>query len=150
MSPSQRFLPRPRGRWAAQQLGGGTRLAALLFALIAAACSSSTPSTTTAAEGCADVLAVEVTQTSQGVYNFAVTIASPDEGWDKYADSFEVRSLSGEVIGTRVLAHPHVEEQPFTRSLPGVEAGEGTRVEVLASDSVEGFCGAGQVVSLER
>ena len=63
MSPSQRFLPRPRGRWAAQQLGGGTRLVALL---------------------------------------------------------------------------------------PGVEAGEGTRVEVLASDSVEGFCGVGQVVSLER
>jgi hypothetical protein len=110
------------------------------LALIASACSSSTPSTTTAAGGCADVFDVEVTQTSQGVYNFAVTLASPDEGWDKYADSFEVRSLSGEVLGTRVLAHPHVEEQPFTRSLIGVKTTE-TSVVVTASDLVEGFCG---------
>jgi hypothetical protein len=115
--------------------------------LIVAACSSSTPSTTTAAGDCADVLDVEVTQTSQGVYNLAVTIASPDEGWDKYADSFEVRSLSGEALGTRVLAHPHVEEQPFTRSLIGVKTTE-TSVAVTASDLVKGFCGKELTVEL--
>ena len=117
------------------------------LALVTAACSSSTPSTTTAAGGCADVLDVEVTQTSAGVYNFAVTIASPDEGWDKYADSFEVRSLSGEVLGTRVLAHPHAEEQPFIRSLIGVKTTE-TSVVVTASDLVKGFCGKELTVEL--
>jgi hypothetical protein len=120
--------------------GRGALLIVLLFALVTAGCSSTTTSTTIGAGGCADVLSVEVTQTSQGVYNFAVTIASPDEGWDKYANSFEVRSLSGETLGTRLLAHPHVEEQPFSRSLLGVRTDE-TSVVVAASDLVEGFCG---------
>jgi hypothetical protein len=47
------------------------------------------------------------------------------------------------VLGTRVLTHPHVDEQPFTRSLSGVAIPEGfTQVEIAARDLVEGFCGA--------
>lgn len=46
-----------------------------------------------------------------------VTLAHPDTGWAHYADGWEVVSGDGATLGTRVLAHPHVDEQPFTRSL---------------------------------
>ena len=46
-----------------------------------------------------------------------VTLAHPDTGWDHYADGWEVVTEDGSALGLRVLAHPHVAEQPFTRSL---------------------------------
>ena len=46
-----------------------------------------------------------------------VTLAHPDTGWDHYADGWEVVDGDGASLGLRVLAHPHVTEQPFTRSL---------------------------------
>ncbi|MCO4847486.1 MAG: hypothetical protein KC448_05880 [Yoonia sp.] len=48
---------------------------------------------------------------------FDVTLSHPDTGWDHYADGWRVEDASGAVIGVRVLGHPHVNEQPFTRSL---------------------------------
>ncbi|MDH5453134.1 MAG: hypothetical protein OEY05_06225 [Paracoccaceae bacterium] len=49
-----------------------------------------------------------------------VTITHPDTGWDHFASGWEVIAPDGSVLGYRELAHPHVDEQPFTRSLPGV------------------------------
>ncbi len=104
-------------------------------------------STTTGEEApeatrCADVLGVEVTPAGQGVYTFDVTVSSPDIGWEKYADAWEIRDPEGNVLGVRELAHPHVDEQPFTRSLSGVEIPPDVpAVVVAARDSVEGFCG---------
>ena len=97
------------------------------------------PSTTEAgvdppASGCADV--VDATVDGSGtVFTVSATVRSVETGWDKYADAWEVRTLDGEVLGTRVLAHPHVDEQPFTRS-QGI-----SEVEVAARDLVLGFCG---------
>lgn len=91
---------------------------------------------------CADVTDVVMTTESAGTYRFDVTVRSPDSGWDKYADAWEVRAPDGTVLGTRVLAHPHVDEQPFTRSLTGVSIPDGViEVEVAARDLVDGFCG---------
>ncbi len=102
-----------------------------------------------AAAGCADVVAVDVERGGDGTLTFAVTVASADTGNQKYADAWEVRTLDGEVVGTRVLAHPHVDEQPFTRSLSGVSVPDGVaEVVVAARDSVAGFCGAALTVSL--
>jgi hypothetical protein len=96
---------------------------------------------------CADVENVEITAEADGTFRFEVTVRSPDTGWDKYADAWEVRAPDGTVLGTRVLTHPHVEEQPFTRSLSGVAIPEGiTQAEVAARDLVEGFCGANRPV----
>lgn len=55
----------------------------------------------------------------------SVTLAHPDTGWDHYADGWRIEDVDGKVIGTRVLLHPHVTEQPFTRSLtlPGLPDG---------------------------
>ncbi|MGB5655630.1 MAG: hypothetical protein WBN35_03340, partial [Acidimicrobiia bacterium] len=56
---------------------------------------------------------------------------------------------TGEVLDTRVLAHPHVGEQPFTRSLTGVDIPEAvTTVEIAARDSVVGFCGTTATVAV--
>ncbi len=73
-----------------------------------------------AGAGEADVLAVEIARTAPGVYRFDVTVRHADSGWDHYADRWEVRDAGGAVLATRVLLHPHVAEQPFTRSLGGV------------------------------
>jgi hypothetical protein len=89
--------------------------------------------------GCADVIDVEIG--GDGPYTFAVTVSSPDTGWDKYADEWRIESVTGDVLGVRELTHPHVDEQPFTRSLSGVEVEAGTDVIVTARDSVEGYCG---------
>ena len=57
--------------------------------------------------------------------------------------------MEGDVLGTRVLAHPHVDEQPFTRSLTDVEIpAVVTIVEVAARDSVVGFCGTTATVAV--
>ncbi|MCR9087192.1 MAG: hypothetical protein NXH97_10660 [Rhodobacteraceae bacterium] len=55
-----------------------------------------------------------------GVWRFDVTILHPDTGWDHYADGWEVLAPDGTRLGFRELFHPHVEEQPFTRSLSGI------------------------------
>jgi hypothetical protein len=95
----------------------------------------------TADRGCAHVVSAEVTR-SNGGYRVTATVRSADTGWDKYADAWEVRTLDGAVVGTRILDHPHETEQPFTRSLNGVAIPAGvTEVVVAARDSVVGFCG---------
>ena len=69
-----------------------------------------------------------------------VTLAHPDTGWDHYADAWQVETPEGEVLGIRELAHPHVDEQPFTRSLSGVEVPEGlTSVAIRARCNVDGW-----------
>lgn len=107
---------------------------------------SPTTSDGDAAGGCADVIGVDIS--GDGPYTFAVTVASPDTGWDKYADEWRIESESGDVLGVRELAHPHVDEQPFTRSLGGVEIAPGTTVVVAARDSVEGYCGDRMTVTV--
>jgi hypothetical protein len=95
-----------------------------------------------AAAGPADVLSAEAV-CEQRVCLFAVTLRHADEGWEHYADLWEVLAPDGTLLATRVLAHPHVDEQPFTRRLPGVEVPEGVeRVRIRARDSVHGFGGA--------
>jgi len=74
-----------------------------------------------------------------GSYRFSVTLRHADTGWDHYADRWQVLGPGGKVLGTRVLAHPHVNEQPFTRSLSGVKIPAGVkRVQVRAHDKVHG------------
>lgn len=87
----------------------------------------------------AEIVDVAVTS-MQDSFRFDVTLRHDDAGWDHYADGWEVLSPTGEVLGKRVLAHPHVSEQPFTRSLSGVviPRGIGT-VSIRAHDSVHGY-----------
>lgn len=112
---------------------------------------ATSPITTTpiGAADCPEVLAVELTETALGVFTVSATVRSVDIAGVSYADAWEVRALDGTVLGTRILAHPHPNEQPFTRSLSAVEIPrEITAVEVEARDSVRGFCGVGLTVEV--
>lgn len=96
----------------------------------------------TAAAGEADVVGVEVHKTGERTYRVDATLRHADAGWDHYADKWDVLLPDGTVLGTRTLHHPHVEEQPFTRSLGNVRVPAGVdRIEVRAHDSVHGYGG---------
>ncbi len=100
--------------------------------------------------GAADVENVAVRKNNDGTYNFDVTVRHADAGWDHYANRWDVVGPDGTVLGTRVLLHPHVDEQPFTRSLGGVEVPEGvTSVTIRAHDSVHKLGGAEIKVELK-
>lgn len=89
---------------------------------------------------------VKATPEGGGSWRFDVTIRHPDTGWDHYADGWRVLDMEGNELGMRVLYHPHVNEQPFTRSLSGVAIPEGTKqVQIQARDLPEGW-NAGTVV----
>lgn len=75
----------------------------------------------------ASVTAVS-TSGASGNFTFSVTIESPDTGCEQYADWWEVLTADGNLIYRRILAHSHVNEQPFTRS--------GGPVAVSADDAV--------------
>lgn len=98
----------------------------------------------------AQVREVEVTPTGAGSYRFSVTVRHNDEGWDHYADEWQVYDPeTGEVYGTRELLHPHDNEQPFTRSLSDVEIPDDvTVVAVRAKCNVHGYGGREVVVDL--
>ncbi len=47
---------------------------------------------------------------------FRVSLKHDDSGWDHYANSWQVMDEKGKLLVKRTLYHPHVKEQPFTRS----------------------------------
>jgi len=99
--------------------------------------------------GEADVQAVTFHRSPGGSYRFDVTLQHADTGWDHYADRWEVLTPQGDVIATRTLYHPYVDEQPFTRSLSGVALPPGVNeVVIRAHDSVHGYGGKEQRVEL--
>ena len=105
--------------------------------------------TTSALAGESEVTAVEVRAESAGTYSFSVTLRHADTGWDHYADRWEVLTMDGDILATRTLFHPHVNEQPFTRSLGGVKVPAGTTaVRVRSHDKVHEYGGPELVVDL--
>jgi hypothetical protein len=92
--------------------------------------------------GKADVIDAKASKDDDGAYTFSVTVKSDDTGWDKYADRWEVVAPDGTVLGVRVLAHPHEDEQPFTRDQSGILVpADVNTVTIRAHDKVEGFGG---------
>jgi len=73
----------------------------------------------------ARVVSASVERTG-GNHTVSVTLSHADTGWQDYADAWAVELEDGTVLGTRILTHPHVEEQPFTRALTGLAIPEGT------------------------
>ena len=85
------------------------------------------------------------------VCQFTVTVRHADEGSSHFADRWEVLSLDGTVLQTRKLHHPHVNEQPFTRSVSGVRISPLTKqVRIRAHDSLHGYGGKELIIDLPR
>lgn len=91
--------------------------------------------------GEADVLNAKISAIGGGVFKIDVTVRHEDAGWDHYVNRWDILDLDGNVLGSRVLAHPHDNEQPFTRSLT-LNLPEGISVVIIrAHDSVHGLGG---------
>ncbi len=125
-------------------------------ATVAAPQSTPSPVPPSEGEGNADVVYVEAVQAADGSWTFHVTVEHPDTGWEDYADGWDVLTPDGEVLKadagqpfTRLLAHPHVGEQPFRRSQGGIVLPAGvTWVRVRAHDLVDGWGGVEVIVDL--
>lgn len=99
----------------------------------------------------ADVLTVELKPAGPDTFQFFVTVRHADKGWDHYANKWDVVAPDGTVLATRILHHPHENEQPFTRSLGGVVIPAGiTTVTIQAQDSVHGYGGQTITIQLPR
>jgi hypothetical protein len=86
------------------------------------------------------VIAV-VASGAAGAYQLAVTIRSPDQGCQQYADWWEVVSEDGRLLYRRVLVHSHVDEQPFVRGGGPVPIQPSTVVWVRAHMNPGGYGG---------
>lgn len=98
----------------------------------------------------AQVIFVKATQNSAGLWRFDTTVRHNDQGWDDYADAWQVvNPQTNEILAERILLHPHDNEQPFTRSQNNIEIPpDVTQVLVRAKDNVEGFGGQEVLVDL--
>ncbi|MGA7272529.1 MAG: YbhB/YbcL family Raf kinase inhibitor-like protein [Acidimicrobiia bacterium] len=126
------------------------------MALLAAGCAGVGESSTSSASKTGealypDVVAATAVETAPGTWRFDVTISSPYDSRERYADAFRVVGTDGTVYGSRELTHDHANEQPFTRTLEGVGIpADVGMVVVEGHDLVNGWGGAGFEVALSR
>lgn len=97
------------------------------------------------------IVAAEFSGQGESLWSVSVTLEHEDTGWDHYADAWRVVDGEGNVLGNRQLLHPHVDEQPFTRSLGGITVPENVRkVFIEAHDKVHGWTKRRLLVDLAR
>jgi len=95
-----------------------------------------------------NVIEVAFKNLGDNTFQFDVTLKHTDEGWEHYANKWDVVAPDGTILGIRVLFHPHVNEQPFTRSLSGVKIpSEIHEVTIRAHDSVHKY--GGKVINVK-
>ncbi len=111
-------------------------------------CAFVTLSSSPAIAGEADVVGVKLSKSNADMYRISVTVAHDDTGWDHYADQWDVLDENGKVLGTRVLMHPHENEQPFTRSMSLSIPMEVKKITVRARDKKHGYGGKTMTVEV--
>jgi len=90
--------------------------------------------------GDVQILSAEFNKNRNDTWNVDVTLNHADTGWEHYADNWRIVDLDGNILGDRVLYHPHVNEQPFTRSLSNVTLSKRVRIVYIeAHDKVHGW-----------
>ncbi|MDT8281786.1 MAG: hypothetical protein RQ982_03120 [Gammaproteobacteria bacterium] len=98
-----------------------------------------------------EIISADFQRTGKTTWSIDVTLRHDDTGWDHYADSWRVLDAEGSVLAERILLHPHINEQPFTRSLSGVKIPETTRaVYVEAHDRLHGWSTDRLAFSLDK
>lgn len=58
------------------------------------------------------------------LWRLSATLSSPYDTPERYADAFRALTPDGQELGVRVLLHDHAGEQPFTRTLEGLQIPE--------------------------
>jgi len=80
-----------------------------------------------------------------------VTISSPYDTPQQYADGWRVLALDDAVLGEHTLLHDHANEQPFTRTQRGVIIpSDVLSVTIEGRDLVNGYGGSTVTVSVEH
>lgn len=98
----------------------------------------------------AQVTFVVATQKSPNLWCFETSVRHNDQGWEHYADGWEVIDLAGNRLGYRPLGHPHDNEQPFTRGQCNINIpSDKSRVIVRAKCNKHGFGGKPIAVDLD-
>jgi hypothetical protein len=120
-----------------------------LLALSLVATSASAQPAGVAQQKHPDVVAAKVQARGAETFDFDVTVSSPYDTPQRYADAFRVLDKDGVVYGERILLHDHAGEQPFTRDLYGVKIPRGVRsVVVQGRDRKFGYGGKTVEVAL--
>ena len=97
----------------------------------------------------AQVTYVVATQNSSGSWCFNTSVQHNDQGWEHYANGWQVIDFEGNQLGYRSLGHPHDNEQPFTRSQCDIKIPiETSKVIVRAKCNNHGFGGKPIMVDL--
>lgn len=119
------------------------RLPLLLFALLGSCLAAPTLRAAEAPpQKFPDVVSAKVQARTTERFDFDVTISSPYDTPQRYADAFRVMHKNGTVYAQRLLLHDHASEQPFTRDLYGVRVPRGVRsVVIQGRDQLHGWGG---------
>lgn len=100
-----------------------------------------------------DVIDVEVSL-EEYLYAFEITISSPYDSPEQYANGWRIVALGGEsdgeVLEEAYLAYHHADEQPFTLTQEDVTVNTHfiDEVTVEARDSINGYGGETQTVKI--
>jgi hypothetical protein len=97
-----------------------------------------------------DVIDVKVGFNGGNNFQVITTLLHTDTGWEHYANGWEMLDERGNVIGKRVLHHPHVKEQPFSRSHTLDIPTTVNTITIRGIDSVHGIGGRKMSVKLFR
>jgi len=142
----------------------GARLAPVALLVALSACGSSddasAPATSSVTGGSStsdvaqmfpDVVDATLTAQGDGTYALDVTMSSPYDSPERYADGWRVLAPDGTELGTHTLTHDHASEQPFTRTQSGLEIPEDIdTVTVEGRDQVSGYGGETREVDVPR
>ena len=98
-----------------------------------------------------EIVDVEATRAdSTNTWTFAVTVSSPYDTPERYADGWRVLGPDGTVFDVHELAHDHAAEQPFTRTQTGVVIPDDVEeVTIEGRDLVNGFGGTTLTIDLD-
>jgi hypothetical protein len=140
-------------------MAGRAPLAVIAVIAVGAGCgpeaSDGSPSTTVATtttvdeQRFPDVVDVAAERLDDGTWTFRVTISSPYDTPERYADGWRVVGPEGTVYGEHRLTHDHANEQPFTRTQRGVTIPDDvTEVTIEARDQRYGYGGITRAVTL--
>ncbi len=100
--------------------------------------------------GESDVIAADSEPVGGNFYRITVTVRHQDEDWDHYVKNWSVLDMDGNVLGVHGLRHPHVNEQPFTRTATMIIPQHVDKVIIRAYDSVHGTGGNELMLYINR
>ena len=76
------------------------------------------------------------------------TLKHNDTSWKHYANKFDI-IVDNIIIATRILHHPHIHEQPFTRSISNVKIPNNTKtITIKAHDLIHKYGGKEFIIKL--